>query len=766
MQKINKIITIAALCCLWFAASPPAQVSGNDDYMQMMQKAMRSGDFRHAVLNGIEAVRLYSEQGMNKEKITAVILLSEAYQSLGQYRKALAELKTAADLTAGTGDLVLEGLVTGKMGNAYILVNMLDEAEATLKRAADIADKAKDPVVTAAILNTMGNFHTLRDRNDDAIRTYGAALDLLKTLDNPLLSFTVHLNMARALVKAERYTEEEGFLNTAYSLLGKLEASHDKAYGFINAAELYEKLALVSKADKTVRIKQVSYAFTEALNAAETVGDRTAQSYALGGLGRLAETQGRIEEASSLTRRALFDAQAVGAPEALYLWQWQSGRLLLREGKTMDALSSFRNSVNTLQSIRREFSGDCRIYNRLSFQDAVEPVYLGLVDILLKLYDSTSDKAKAEAYLVETIRTIELLRGAELQDYFQNSCVVANRKEIARKDIINEKTAVVYYVLFPERLEIIVGAPGGLRKFSSPIGKEELTAEVRQFRRKLEKRTTREYMLYARSLYDKLIMPFEGELSSGRFDTIVFVPEGPLRTIPISALHDGKDFLIKRFAVAEIPALSFTVPHQFKMEKGDVLLTALSEGVQGFASLVNVPVEINAIRDLYKKNSLLLNEDFRVSSMKRAMEEKPYSIVHIASHGFFSGNADETYILTWDGRLSMDHIEKFMSMTRFRKNSVELLTLSFCQSAASNDRAALGLAGLAVKAGAKSALATLWYINDQASSILVAEFYRLLRNERLSYAKALQQAQLVLQETFRYRHPSYWAPFLLIGNWM
>jgi CHAT domain-containing protein len=766
MPILNKIINLLALCCLCLVASYSAQASDKDDYLHMMRKAMNGGDFQQAALNGIEAVRFYSEQGLTKEHTKAVILLSEAYQSLGQYRKALAELKAAAGLTADGEDLALRAVVIGKLGNAYILVNMLDEAEATLTGAVDVAGKAKDPLVTASVLNTLGNLYSIRGRNNDAVRTYGTALDSLKDNDNPRLAGTINLNMAGTLVKLGRYAEQEGFLNAAYALLGRLEASHDQAYGYINAAELYEKLALVATEDKAARIKQALNAFAEALKAAITVGDHAAQSYALGGLGRLAETRGRTEEALSLTRRALFEAQAVGAPEALYLWQWQSGRLLLKARDYMAALASFRASVNTLQSIRREFSGDCKIYNRLSFQDSVEPVYLGLADILLRLYDSASDKARAEAYLVETVRTVELLKSAELQDYFYNSCFVAERKEIAKKDIINENTAVVYYVMLPDRLEIIVGTPGGIKKFRSPIGKKELTAEVRQFRRMLEKRTTREYLLYARSLYSKLILPFEGELSSGRFDTIVFVPEGPLRTIPLSVLHDGQNFLIKRFAVAEIPALSFTVPHHFGTDKADVLLAALSESVQGFDPLVYVLSEISTIRDLYQKNNLLLNGDFLVPSLREALWKRPYSIVHIASHGVFSGNADETYILTWDGKLTMDHIERFITMNRFRKNSVELLTLSACKTAVSSDRAALGLAGLAVKAGAKSALATLWYINDKASSELMAKFYRLLRNDKLSYAKALQLAQLTLQQNFRYRHPSYWSPFLLIGNWM
>jgi CHAT domain-containing protein len=107
-----------------------------------------------------------------------------------------------------------------------------------------------------------------------------------------------------------------------------------------------------------------------------------------------------------------------------------------------------------------------------------------------------------------------------------------------------------------------------------------------------------------------------------------------------------------------------------------------------------------------------------------------------------------------------------MSLSQYRDQSVELLTLSACQTAAGDDRAALGLAGVAVKAGARSAVATLWFINDQASSQLVTEFYRQLQNPEISKAQALQQAQLMLVNDRRYQHPGYWSPFLLIGNWL
>ena len=97
---------------------------------------------------------------------------------------------------------------------------------------------------------------------------------------------------------------------------------------------------------------------------------------------------------------------------------------------------------------------------------------------------------------------------------------------------------------------------------------------------------------------------------------------------------------------------------------------------------------------------------------------------------------------------------------------MELLTLSACQTAAGDERAALGLAGIAVRAGARSALATLWNVSDQAASLLVVEFYQKLNDPAVSKAEALQAAQIMLLKSGRYRHPFYWSPYLLIGNWL
>ena len=140
--------------------------------------------------------------------------------------------------------------------------------------------------------------------------------------------------------------------------------------------------------------------------------------------------------------------------------------------------------------------------------------------------------------------------------------------------------------------------------------------------------------------------------------------------------------------------------------------------------------------------------------------------MHIATHGQFKNDVSDSFLLTFDDRLTLDRLDEYVGQFRYRDEPLELLTLSACETAAGDDRAALGLAGIAIKAGARSALATLWYINDEASSLLVEKFYEALHDPSVSRATALQRAQLSLLQDRRYRHPGYWSPFLLINNWL
>jgi CHAT domain-containing protein len=234
----------------------------------------------------------------------------------------------------------------------------------------------------------------------------------------------------------------------------------------------------------------------------------------------------------------------------------------------------------------------------------------------------------------------------------------------------------------------------------------------------------------------------------------------------LATLQDGERFLIQDFAVAVAPGLSLVQPRPIQREKVNLLLSGLSESVQGFPPLKFVTGELQSVEPLYP-SEVLENQSFTLKDFREKLTDEQFSIVHIASHGQFDRDVTKTFVLTYDKKLTLNDLESLIRPGQYRGRPVELLVLSACQTAAGDDRAALGLAGVAVKAGARSALATLWFVNDQSTSTLITEFYSQLRNEpSVSKARSLQLAQIKLLGDRRYRHPCYWSPYLIIGNWL
>jgi len=222
-----------------------------------------------------------------------------------------------------------------------------------------------------------------------------------------------------------------------------------------------------------------------------------------------------------------------------------------------------------------------------------------------------------------------------------------------------------------------------------------------------------------------------------------------------------------RFAVVTTPGLNLIDSRPLARKNPHVLLNGLSEGVQNFSPLPSVPDEIKNIELLFEKDDILLDQKFSLENLHQSLLDTPYDVVHIASHGQFDRNPKKTFLLTYDSKLTMARLQGLLGLNKLRKEPVELLTLSACQTAVGDERAALGLAGVAINAGARSVIASLWFVNDESTAQLITAFYRnLVEEQSLSKAKALQKAQQKVAATQQFRHPAFWAPFLLIGNWL
>ena len=737
--------------------------SAAENYMNQGLSAFWRGAFEQAVVDWKEAARLFEKEAKFNKQSKALTLLAQAYQYIGQHSEALKSLKSALILAEKSGDRPQIASVLGSLGNLHITLGPQDKAFQYLNEGLSMAKELGDSGLSATILNNLGNLFITQNKYNEALGAYMESIALAKKSNNELLVTRALTNAAMTSMQNGQYEDSKTLLDRALSETRKLDSSHDKAYGLVNIGLTYYHLRshLPEKNDLLLNSSQ---AFHEALRVAETIGDPRALSYACGYLGTLSEDQKQFQEAMKWTSRALFAAQQVNAPESLYLWQWQTGRLLKVIGKTEEAISAYRNCIYTLQSIRQEMS-TCYGIPQISYRESVEPIYFGFVDLLLQHSASVQKREQVELYLMEAREAVELLKVAELRDYFQDECMGAARLRMTRLDIVSKTAVAIYPVVLANRTELLLSLPTGLKRFSIEVKADDLAQEVRKFRQKLEKRTTREYLPHAQKLYDWLIRPLEPDLKSLTTDTLVFVPDGPLRSIPMAALHDGKQFLINKYAIAITPGLNLTDPRPVKRENVKVLSAGLTDSVQGFPPLPNISNELRVIQGLYG-GTPLLNRNFLNSNLEKELKNKQFTIMHIASHGQFESDVRKSFLLTFDGKLTMDQLEQYVGLFKFREDPLELLTLSACETAVGDNRAALGLAGIAIKAGARSALATLWYIDDQASSELVSEFYRQLQDPSISRSIALKRAQLKLLSNKSYEHPGYWSPFLLINNWL
>jgi CHAT domain-containing protein len=577
----------------------------------------------------------------------------------------------------------------------------------------------------------------------------------------PLPPLFAAANAARAAAEAGR---SEGLADELARLevAAEGEAPATRTRLWIHLARTH---LLRAEAEPAARARQLPQAAALLGRAAETAaghGELRLESYALGYLGEIHEAEGRAEDALELTHRALLAAQHADAPDAIYRWQWQRGRIQRAAGRSGPALADFRAAVAALARIRRETAVE-DVAENLSFRRQVEPIYFGLVDLLLSA--ASDADAEREALLAEARRSLESLKAAELRDYFADPCLDAQRRA-APEEIAG--AVVVYPVVLPDRLELIVSVAGRLEHYAVAVDRERFVAEIRAFRQKLEKRTSRQYLRHSWKLYDWMIRPLEPLLAAADVDTIVFVPGGALRTIPLGALHDREtnQFLIEKYPVAITPGLTLTEPRPIDRGRVQVLAAGITESVQGYPPLEAVGLEIAAVAGAFPGRQLV-DAEFLTERFESAVAARPFGIVHIASHGEISADSSESFLLTWDGRYSMDQLANLVGTMRFRDDQpLELLALSACQTAAGDDRAALGLAGVALRSGARSALATLWSVDDRASAALVTEFYAQLGNPEVSRARALQRAQLKLIHLHHYRHPGYWSPFLLISSWL
>ena len=768
-KKIGILRTLVIILLLgsaggWGLPGVAAAETATTDLVAEGHRLYEQGQIEQAAESWTQASADFKKSGDQPSYIQALIYASRALTEMGKNQRAQLLLQTAVQ-TAQTHNhtqlmaqaLDQLGALHLKVGEAKTALNILQEG---LKISRDIQDR---PLV-ATILNDLGNAYSSLNNPQAAIAAYTESSILADSLDLHSLSIRAMVNAGLVEMKTDAIPNATLRLQQAWDKTRTLPDSHEKVQNFLTIGRGLRDISRQDTENRSSLFTQASEALQNGIHSAKAIGDWKQESYGWGFLAEMYEEEGRHREALKLTQMAIKASQQGQAPEALYLWQWKTGRHLKELGQLDEAILAYQRAIDTLRPIRQELVAGLPNHPT-AFRESIGGLFFEMAETLLERADQLAGGSQQDELLYQTRDTMEGFKAAELQDYFKDECVEVNQARIQPIDQIAPNTAIIYPIVFQDRTDILMSLGGTIKRITVPISEQELTQNIHRFRTLLEKRTTHQYLPHAQTLYTLLMQPLEPHLNEFNIHTLVFVPGGALRTIPMAALHDGEQFLIQKYAIATTPGLTLTDARSLNRDQVNLLSMGLSEGVQGFAPLPNVEHEIQDIQDLFGGTSLL-NEEFLALNIEREMKQENFTVVHIASHGKFDQNPQESYVLAYDQKLTMNQLGELIGLFQFRQTPLDLLTLSACETAAGDERGALGLAGVAIKSGARSALATLWFINDQSSSLLVNQFYTQLKQSSDSKVQALRDAQLTLLDHAIYRHPSYWAPFLLINNWL
>ncbi|TFI52697.1 CHAT domain-containing protein [Mastigocladus laminosus UU774] len=584
-------------------------------------------------------------------------------------------------------------------------------------------------------------------------------------------------------------------------------------------ATIYAQIYFADTLINTEQANKAKSILDTALQQARTLKDQRAEAYVVGYLGKFYQQQKNFSEAIALTQQALMLSQSQNntddTREITYLWQSQLGNLLKQKGENKRAIAAYTAAYNTLQSLRTDLNANNRDV-QFNFVQEVKPVYTELANLLLKselseselsslvianpnINQSKYEQNQPKNRLEFARRVIESWQLAELDNFFQDPC--SQETDVAVQiDDIDSQAAVIYPISFPDRLEIILSLPGKtLQQVTIPVNEDKLNNTLDKLYDYLDnvtinnsarnilstsnpdpqelKENIQAILPIFGQLYNWLIQPLEPQLNAKQINKLVFVLNGRLQRVPLAALYNGQQYLIEKYGIALVPSLQLIDTKFLKRQNIKVLAAGVSKQIQIqgeiFPALVNVPKELDEIKQAFPTSQKLLNQEFTTKTIKKELKSN-FPVVHLATHGLFSSNPQRNFIITGDGKSIS--INELSTLLKEQENNLELLVLSACETATGDERAMLGLAGTAVRSGARSTLATLWPVSDASTAQLMGEFYQELKKPGVQKLTALRTAQLSQLESIRSQplfkqlkslppHPYFWASYVLVGNW-
>ena len=762
---------------------------------------------------------IFREIGDRRGEAIALGGLGLSYFSLGEYQRALHSHEQSLNIAYEINDKKNKTNALNNLGLVYFSLGQYQGSINLYKQSLAIKHEIGDQAGKAYLLNNLGNAYLFLRKYQWAIDFHKQALAIKYESGDQEGIISSLGNLGIVYHALGQHQRAIGFYKESLRISREIDSKQEEANSLTNLGNAYYSLG---------QYHQVIEFSQQALALAQSVQIRDTEKTILGNLGKTFKEQGQTEAAIAFYKQSVNVTESIrqdirGLDRTLQQSYIDGvtntyrnlANLLLTEGRLLEAQEVL--DLLTLQEIREYNRGTRATVNaqgKIEYTDRESQIiqeHGSLIEFDRKVLDCENNNCADKARLVQQRNALnqeflQTIKKAQLdsQARQRNDESTENPTLLARKaaPIVQQQPGTILIQTFVQRaketdnkkgkLWLLWAAGGTAGKIDREIDAVDFANTVREFREALSRPDSNPATIrqLGRKLYGWLIEPLERELTQNQIQHLIFRLDRELRYIPIAALHDGKQFLIERYTVANILTITNTntTDRRSHTPEGDrILALGKTEGYEDFDPLPNVKDEIAAIvRNPNQGNGGLYPGDGYLDQQftRQALETNLYGrrLLHIATHGSFSPNrATESYLLL--GNNSKLYISDIQSLSNL--GGLHLAVLSACQTALSGDPAGNnpGAADgseinsltyyFTAEGGAKAILSSLWNVNDRSTSLLMREFYRRLADDpKLTKAGALRQAQVAFLKGELTRsgdvnnpaHPFYWSPFVLTGN--
>lgn len=711
---------------------------------------LHTGRASAALKSWQQAQKYYQQAGDKEGSLGSQINQAQALQSMGFYRRSKKQLEAINQQLKNMPDSEIKVSGLRSLGVTLQSMGISQQSQDVLIKGYKTAKKIKADNQISSILQTLGKTAVDLENPDDALIFFEEAE---KAASNPQDKLQSRLKLFKLFADYGVDDYATPLAPQLYQQLKELPPSRTSLYSRINFIATLNKL---ENFNQLIPLNDLGKMLAKTVKEAQQIEDNLAEAYALKQWGEFYRFTRQFSEAEKLTQQSLNIARQLQSEDIIAQAAWELGRLHKQQNKNKQAIDNYTEAVNALKAIRTDLvavNSDVQF----SFRESVEPVYRELVGLLL-------EGKPAQTNLVQARDLIESLQVAELDNFLREACL----DKAQQIDEIDTTATVVYPIILEDRLAVIYSKAGQPLSYSIVNkSQEQVEQTLKQLSAALNPVSdVRDRNRLSQQVYNWLIIPLENQANLKDSKTLVFVLDGLLRNIPMSALYDGQQYLIEKYAVTLSPGLQLMQGTSLKSNNIKAVVAGISEARSGFSPLPGVKSEVKQISEKVNSASTLLNERLTEASLSSKLKKGSANVVHLATHGQFSSRLDDTFLLTWDGQINIKELSELLRNRQSRQSqNIDLLVLSACDTAAGDNRAVLGLAGLAVKSGARSTIASLWPVKDQATVTLMNSFYENLLKPGTTKAEALRQAQIEIMRKTDFKEPFFWSAFVLVGNW-